>query len=108
MPEDLEFRLHGPDDEGDDDGSLEFQVTRPAAKESSALAPKVERVIVKVTETGYVPDGFHVRSRIDELFFTAEASPSAVKAASHDPAVESISQARRIHPDERIDPTSDE
>ena len=108
MPDDLEFRLHSHDDEGDDGGSLEFQVTRPAAKGSPALAPKVQRVIVKVNETGYVPNGFHVRSRIDELFFTAEASPSAVRAASDDPAVESISEARRLHPDDRSDPSSDQ
>ncbi len=108
MPDDLDFRLHSPDDEGDDRGSLEFQVTRPAADERSAVAPKVQRVIVKVNETGYVPDGFHVRSRIDDLFFTAEASPSAVKAASGDPAVESISEARRLFPDARTDHFSDE
>lgn len=83
-------------------------MTRPAAKKPSALAPKVQRVIVKVTETGYVPDGFHVRSRIDDLFFTAEASPGALQAASADPAVESISEARRVHPDDRIDPSPDE
>ena len=108
MPDDLVFRLHSPDDDGDDGGSLEFQVARPPAKESPALAPKVQRVIVKVNETGYVPEGFHVRSRIDDLFFTAEASPSAVRAASDDPAVESISKARRLHPRDGTDPTSDQ
>ena len=100
MPDDMQFRLHSPDDEGDDGGSLEFQVTPPAADDPSSLAPNVQRVIVKVNETGYVPDGFHIRSRIDDLFFTAEASPSAVRAASDDPAVESISEARRLYPED--------
>jgi len=99
MPDELEFRLHSADDEGDDGGSLEFQVTRAAGQGSSAPSAKVQRVIVKVRETGYVPDGFDVRTRIDDLLFTAEASPSAVKAASVDPAVETISAARRLHPD---------
>src|SRR5215218_7123705 len=102
MPDDLEFRLHSPGDEPDHGRSLESQVTPPPPAQ---VAPSVQRVIVKVNETGYVPDGFHVRSRIDDLFFTAEASPSAVEAASGDPAVESISEARRLYLGEAIDPT---
>jgi hypothetical protein len=55
------------------------------------------RVIVKVTRPGYVPDGFTVRSRVDDVLFTAEARPDAIRAAMDDPAVESIAHPRRLH-----------
>jgi hypothetical protein len=53
-------------------------------------------VIVKVTEPGYVPDGFTVRTRIDDMMFTADADPADVAAASADPNVESVEGARRL------------
>jgi hypothetical protein len=57
---------------------------------------EVEPVIVKVTRPGYVPDGFTVRTRIDEILFTADADPVDVAAAGTDPNVESIDHSRRL------------
>lgn len=56
-----------------------------------------ESVIVKVTEPGYVPSGFTVRTRIDEILFTADAKPADVAAAKEDPNVEAVDRARRLH-----------
>lgn len=103
MPDELRFERHRDDDS--DRGRFEFQVTPPAGDDTDtdALAPaeagEPERFIVKVRQANYVPDGFDVRTRIDELMFTAEADPQAARAASDDPVVESISRARRLHPD---------
>jgi hypothetical protein len=54
------------------------------------------RVIVKVRRPHYVPDGFDVRTRVDDVLFTANASPEALAAAGADPEVESISAPRSL------------
>lgn len=48
-------------------------------------------LIVKVKEPGYVPEGFQVRTRINEYLFTAEGAPAAVQSNRHNDAIESIS-----------------
>ncbi|HZM78829.1 MAG TPA: hypothetical protein VFC19_24135 [Candidatus Limnocylindrales bacterium] len=60
--------------------------------------PDSVRVIVKVRNPGYVPEGFEVRSRIDDIMFTAEASEAALTAAAGDPQVKSVERARPLHP----------
>jgi hypothetical protein len=102
VSDELRFeRNRGDEDRGRD--RFEFQVTGPAdaGMDEPAAAEEFEpeRFIVKVREANYVPAGFEVRTRIDELMFTAEARPPDAEAASDDPAVESISRARRLHPD---------
>jgi len=54
------------------------------------------RVIVKVRRPGYVPDGFRVRTRIDDILFTAEALESDVAAAQADPDVVSVERGRPL------------
>ncbi len=54
------------------------------------------RVIVKVRRSGYVPDGFRVRSRVDDLLFTAEAPRSTLRGAEGDPDIESVEYPRRL------------
>jgi hypothetical protein len=54
------------------------------------------RVIVKVKEPGYVPEGFEVRARVDDILFTADATESALASAAQDPNVESIEHTRRL------------
>ncbi len=56
------------------------------------------RVIVKVRKPGYVPSGVRVRTRIDDVMFTAEAAEEALAAAREDPHVESVERARPLHP----------
>lgn len=53
-------------------------------------------VIVKVNEPRYVPNGFEVRTWIDDLLYTAEASRADVDAADADPNVHSIDRSRRL------------
>lgn len=74
----------------------------PAGQEATGRSPdgsggEPEQVIVKVRRAGYVPAGFAVRSRVDELLFTADASEADLLAASVDPDVESVERARRLH-----------
>jgi hypothetical protein len=71
-------------------------MTEPLRRSVVDIA-ELEPVIVKVTEPGYVPTGFTVRTRIDEILFTADARPADVTAAATDPNVESIDHARRLH-----------
>lgn len=54
------------------------------------------RVIVKVHKSGYVPEGFDVRTRVDDLLFTAEASESGLRAAAADPDVQSVERGRGL------------
>ena len=63
-----------------------------APKASSATS----RVIVKARTPGYVPPGFTVRTRIDDVMFTADAPAAAVAAATDDPHVESVERARPL------------
>jgi hypothetical protein len=71
---------------------------RPSDAESST-APRRRRrtrVIVKVTDPGYVPEGFEVAVRIDDTLFTALAGSAALEAASTDEHVVSLARARRV------------
>ena len=52
--------------------------------------------IVKVRKPGYVPEGFSVRTWIDDTLFTADCSRLDLKNAATDPNVESISPAERV------------
>ena len=54
-------------------------------------------MIVKVSRPGYVPEGFDVRVRVDDLLFTAEASERDLRAAAADPNVESVERSRTMH-----------
>ena len=56
------------------------------------------RVIVKVRTPGYVPDGFELRTRIDDIMFTADATEAALGEAREDPEVESVERARPLRP----------
>ncbi len=72
--------------------------TRSSDAESST-APRRRRrtrVIVKVTDPGYVPEGFEVAVRIDDTLFTALAGSAALEAASTDEHVVSLARARRV------------
>lgn len=60
--------------------------------------PTVQPVIVKVRRPGYVPKGFHVRTRVDELLYTADTTEVDLQAATRDPQVESVERARPLHP----------
>lgn len=53
-------------------------------------------VILKVKRSGYVPLGFTVRTRIDDLLFTASGSADAIDAARQDASVDSISLATAL------------
>lgn len=52
--------------------------------------------IVKVRKPGYVPDGFTVRTWIDDTLYTADCTGIDLENASKDPNVESISPAERV------------
>lgn len=52
--------------------------------------------IVKVRKPGYVPDGFTVRTWIDDTLYTADCTGVDLQNASTDPNVESISPAERV------------
>ena len=71
-------------------------VTRPSFDPEGE--PERVRLVVKVAEPGYVPAGFEVRTRIDDVLFTAEAEEEAVAAAAADPQVQSMERARGLHP----------
>jgi len=49
-----------------------------------------------VRKPGYVPDGFTLRTRVDDLLFTAEAREADVTAATADPDVESVERGRPL------------
>lgn len=51
---------------------------------------------MKVNQSGYVPAGFAVRTRIDDSMFTAEATEADVAAAVSDPRVESVERSHRL------------
>jgi len=87
MPETLRF------DDDPDPGRPEAGRPDPGDSGSGSA-----RVIVKVRKPGYVPEGFQVRSRIDDIIFTAEASEAALAAAEDDPEVESVERGRPLHP----------
>ncbi|WP_427007925.1 hypothetical protein [Pseudarthrobacter sp. H2] len=82
MPEILRF-----DDDSD---------KSPDSRSSGAGGSEPVRVIVKVKTPGYVPAGFRVRTRVDDEFFTAEASESDLSGATRDPQVESVARAQRL------------
>ncbi len=69
---------------------------RPAAGAAGEGRDGPTRVIVKVRKRGYVPAGFDVRTRVDDLLFTAEASEADLVTAGADPDVESIERGRRL------------
>lgn len=50
-------------------------------------------VIVKVKTPGYVPEGFDVRSRINDYIFTADSSLGAVQSHEHNDDIVSISES---------------
>ncbi|QBR92914.1 hypothetical protein [Nocardioides euryhalodurans] len=81
-----------------------LQFDAESGEEPDAAAPDADaeptRVIVKVCRPGYVPEGFTVRARVDDVLFTAEASASAVLAARDDPEVEAIEHSRPLSLDE--------
>ena len=52
--------------------------------------------IVKVRKPGYVPDGFTVRTWIDDTLYTADCTRMDLQNAATDPNVESISPAERV------------
>lgn len=52
--------------------------------------------IVKVRKPGYVPDGFTVRTWIDDTLYTADCTGVDLQNASQDPNIESISPAERV------------
>jgi hypothetical protein len=64
----------------------EVSAARPRTSEANGRI----RVIVKVRKPGYVPEGFMLRTRVDDLLFTAEARDADVVTASADPDVESV------------------
>lgn len=76
--------------EADEPGHLELRAGPPPDPGESL------KVIVKVDEPGYVPEGFRVRARIDEVMFTADTTAAAVAAADRDPRVVSISASRPL------------
>lgn len=52
--------------------------------------------IIKVNETGYVPEGVTVRSQIDGTMFTAEFGARLLKALDRDSNVKSVAISRRL------------
>lgn len=68
----------------------------PADRLRTSEGPGRTRVIVKVREPGYVPEGFRLRTRVDDLLFTADAAEAAVAVASADPHVESIERGATL------------
>ncbi len=83
MPKFEKFKL-------DSNDKLSMLGVTPVGAKSDAA------VILKVSKPGYVPPGFTVRSRIDEILFTAIGNAAAIEAARHDAAVESISPATTL------------
>jgi len=76
---------------------LHFEAHSDASEERSAESDSdLARVIVKVRRPGYVPDGFRVRSRVDDVLFTAEAPRSTLRGAEDDPDIESLEYPRRL------------
>jgi hypothetical protein len=52
--------------------------------------------IVKVRRPNYVPPGLTVRSRIDDLMFTASGRAGALRHLDDDPDVESVALPRPL------------
>ena len=81
-----------------------LQFDAESGEEPDAAAPDAAaeptRVIVKVCRPGYVPEGFTVRTRVDDVLFTAEAPAAVVLAARDDPEVEAIEYPRDLSLDE--------
>jgi hypothetical protein len=63
---------------------------------SSNLDAANGAVILKVKKMGYVPEGFVVQSRIDDLIFTALGGSGAIEAARADVDVVSIAPASGV------------
>ncbi|MGH9223309.1 MAG: hypothetical protein ACRD2W_05895 [Acidimicrobiales bacterium] len=76
------------------DNEPKASTPNPAAAARGAKG--TSRVIVKARTPGYVPPGFTVRTRIDDIMFTADASADAVASAGSDPDVESVARAERL------------
>ena len=72
--------------------------TQPQSSANAEADTEVS-VIVKVREPNYVPEGMTIRSRINELIFTANAVLSVLAKAERDPLVESIGAPRPIFAD---------
>lgn len=58
-------------------------------------------VIVRVNKPGHVPAAATVRSRIDDLIFTAEIDAARLPEVTADPHVVAVSAADRIAPARR-------
>jgi hypothetical protein len=93
MPKRLTFDSIEPDKPR----RVEFSA-RPAdaGTTPSRRSRRRSRVIVKVAEPGYIPDGFEVAVRIDDTLFTALAGTDALDAASADDKVVSLARPRRV------------
>jgi len=77
----------------DEEGKIELSPLRKAP----AVAQQENVVcIVKVRKPRYVPDGFSVRTWIDDTLYTADCTGIDLQNASKDPNVESISPAERV------------
>lgn len=92
MVDELRF---DPEPAGGDGGPASELRATPRRR---AAAGEPQRVIVKVRTPNYVPEGFEVRTRVDDVLFTADASHEALEAAGADPDVESVSTPRRLRP----------
>ncbi|MBI2689499.1 MAG: hypothetical protein HYX27_24595 [Acidobacteria bacterium] len=57
---------------------------------------EVVTAIVRVCEAGYVPEGVHVRSRIDGEMFTAEFTAGRLKGLRADKKVTAVEVNRRL------------
>ncbi len=84
-------------------GAFESAKSTAAAVEGLApwpVGPAVAdvQVVVRVTESDYVPDCVQIRARISAVMFTAQLPVAHLEQLQQDPRVESVGFPRSVHP----------
>ena len=69
-----------------------------AGRRAAVPAQTPVTVIVRVERENYVPEGLHVRTRIDRLMFTAAAPMAIIERLERDPLVKSVAFPKTIEP----------
>jgi hypothetical protein len=76
-------------------GKLDLAFQTQSLVKDTTSKEKVS-LIVKVNKPGYVPEGFDVRTRINDYIFTADSSPATLQLHEHNQNIESISPSIRL------------
>ena len=70
---------------------------KPETPAEATYAPaETVLAIVRVRQAGYVPDGVHVRSRVDQEIFTAEIPAGMVSCLREDERVVAVEVSKHL------------